>query len=151
MRSSAIILLSMMFSCSGAGPSPVDAGGVDSGVDAGPLCSGVPTRITQYTCVGQGEPGSARCEATLEAAVAAHFQSCDAGLGIVGHLSLGECPPLKSVRWTYGFPGDTYECFYPEDGGAAVGGINFSDHGVIVSGQVGDCSTIEPPMCRDGG
>lgn len=68
------------------------------------------------------------------------------------HLSVGECGAgLQAVRWVYGFPGDTYECVYPEDGGASVGGINYSDRGVFIAGQVGDCSTVEPPACRDGG
>jgi hypothetical protein len=141
----------VMGACSGGGSTQ------DSGVtaDAGPQCTGVPARLTQYTCVGQGEPGSAaqRCESTYEATVAAHFVgNCDAGPGILGHVSVGECGEgLRAVRWVYGFPGDTYECVFPGDGGAVVGAINFSERGVFVSGQVGDCSTVAPSSCRDGG
>ncbi|MDP1821630.1 MAG: hypothetical protein Q8L48_00225 [Archangium sp.] len=147
MRLATVLLLS---ACAGTPPAP-DAG-TDAGLDAGPLCRGVPARLTEYLCVEPGGAGAPRCEPTLAAAVAAHFTgNCDAGPGILGHLSLGECPTLESVRWVYGFPGDTYECFYERDGGPSVGGINFSDHGVIVAGQVGDCSTITPSTCRDGG
>ena len=140
----------VMCACSAAGPEAVDAGLAD----AGAVCTGVPARITQFLCVANGAPGSAtqRCESTPEATVAAHFVgNCDAGPGILGHVSVGECEGgLRAVRWVYGFPGDTYECVFPEDGGA-VGAINFSDRGVIVSGQVGECSTVAVSACRDGG
>lgn len=144
MRSLFVLLL---VGCSGPGPTPSDAGTAET--DAGPRCLGVPSLLTQFTCVGQGEPGSARCtEPTLKAAVTAHFSNCDAGPGILGHLSVGDCGGgLRAVRWVYGFPGDTYECVYASDGGASVGGINFGDRGVFVSGQVGDCSTEPPAMC----
>lgn len=149
-----LFIASVLCACAGT-PSPPDAGtdaGIGIDTDAGARCEGVPARITEYRCVELGAAGSARCEPTLAAAVAAHFTgNCDAGPGILGHLSLGECPTLESVRWVYGFPGDTYECFYERDGGAAVGGINFSDRGVIIAGQVGGCSTLAPPACRDGG
>ena len=158
MRSPALCLL-ILVGCSGTPPG-ADAGsdsGIDAGddvIDAGPRCFGVPATLTQYTCVGMGEPGSARCtEPNFEAAVAANFRNdCDAGPGILGHLSVGECNPgLKAVRWVYGVPGDTYECFYPTDGGVAVGGINYGDRGVFVSGSVAVCPTEPPSMCRDGG
>ena len=144
MRAASLFLV--LSACSPTAPRPADAG-----VDGGPTCLDVPSRITEFTCVELGGPGAARCEPTLAAAVTAHFAGCDAGPGIVGYLSVGECSTLESVRWTYGFPGDTYECFYERDGGPFVGGINFSDRGVLVAGQVGDCSTLAPPACRDGG
>ncbi len=131
--------------CSGAMPGPVDSG---TTVDAGADCQGVPARLTQYTCIAMGQPGAARCEPSAEAALAAHFQGCDAGPGILGHASVGECGSgLVAVRWVYGPPGDTLECIYPNDGGAAVGGINYGERGVFVSGQVGDCTTVAPATC----
>ena len=139
---------SLLLALAACAPTP---GPTDSGVDAGPRCVDVPSRLTEFTCVEVGAPGSARCEPTLAEAVTAHYAGCDAGPGIVGYLSLGECATLDSVRWTYGFPGDTYECFYERDGGPSVGGINFSDRGAFVAGHVGDCSTLAPPACRDGG
>lgn len=143
------LLTTTLVACSGASStdSGVDSG--SNGIDAGPTCTGVPARLTQFTCVERTV--AAPCETTLAATVSRHFANCDAGLGIVGHLSLGECADLDSVRWTYGFPGDTYECFYARDGGAWVGAINFSDHGVLAGGHVGDCASREPAMCRDGG
>ncbi len=128
-------------------PPAVDAGSPD----AGPRCEGVPTRLSQSQCVGVGTAGAPPCDSSAAAAISAHFGNCDAGPGILGHLSVGECGSLEVVRWVYGFPGDTYECFYPRDGGAPVGGINFSDHGVIVAGEIAECTTLAAPACRDGG
>jgi hypothetical protein len=94
---------------------------------------------------------SSICGASFASTVAAHYQGCDAGPGIVGYLGVSDCGEFATVSWTYGFPGDTYECFYPRDGGSAVGALNFSDHGVLAAGRVGDCVSGPPSMCRDGG
>lgn len=75
--------------------------------------------------------------------------SCDAGPGILGYLAEGVCPDgLVSVSWVYGFPGDTYECFYGEDGGTLVGLINFSDRGPRLAGRVSECVAQPAPACR---
>lgn len=141
-----VVLLS---ACSGTGPSD---GGTDGGGDAGtPVCTGVPARLTQYTCVEASYLHPLACKDTFEATLAEHTVDCDAGPGILGHVAVGDCVELRSVSWVYGFPGDTYECFYARDGGAWTGGINYSDHGVLVTGHVGDCAPQEAPGCRDGG
>lgn len=141
-------LLAALAACSGAGPS--DAG-ADAGLDAGPECTGVPARLTEYTCVETSLLTDVACRASLATTLSEHTADCDAGPGIVGYVSVNDCGALESVSWTYGFPGDTYECFYGRDGGAFTGGINYSDHGVLVTGQVGDCTALGAPSCRDGG
>ncbi|MEW5738186.1 MAG: hypothetical protein AB1938_04635 [Myxococcota bacterium] len=140
--------------CSGA--SGVDAGGpdagVDGGLDAGAECVGVPAHLTQSTCVAATGRYPIGCEATFEATLAQRTNvDCDAGPGILGYVAVGECAELASVSWVYGFPGDTYACFYAKDGGAWTGGINYSDRGVFLAGTVGDCAAQPPPACRDGG
>jgi len=143
-----LVLVGWLFAaCSGAGPT--DAGVPDAGIDAGPECFGVPPRLSA-TCVGL-DTFSSICGALFSSTVSAHFQGCDAGEGIVGYLGVSDCGEFATVSWTYGFPGDTYECFYPRDGGTVVGALNFSDHGVLAAGRVGDCVSGPPSMCRDGG
>lgn len=129
--------------CSGALAS------ADGGVDAGPVCTGVPASLTQYTCLGVGSMSA--CKDSLATTLSEHPADCDAGLGVVGYVSVNDCGGLESVSWTYGFPGDTYECFYGADGGAFTGGINYSDRGVFVAGQIGACTAQGAPSCRDGG
>lgn len=135
--------------CSGGGPA--DAGDTDGGQDAGPVCTGVPARLTQYTCVETSFLTDVACRTSLETTLSEHTADCDAGPGIVGYVSVNDCGALESVSWTYGFPGDTYECFYGRDGGAFTGGINYSDHGVLATGHVGECTALGAPSCRDGG
>jgi hypothetical protein len=142
----------VLAACSGASAS--DAGtdaGSDGGADAGPVCTGVPARLTQYTCVEATFPFPITCEATFEATLAQQTANCDAGPGIQGYVAEGDCVDLRSVSWVYGFPGDTYECFYARDGGAWTGGINFSDRGTFIGGHVGDCAPKPTAACRDGG
>ncbi|GMU59666.1 MAG: hypothetical protein AMXMBFR34_14290 [Myxococcaceae bacterium] len=154
MRKSLICAL-WLAGCSGA--SGTDGGttdaGTDAGVDAGAQCFGVPPRLTQYTCVAATGRYPITCEATLEVTLAQHPANldCDAGPGVLGYAAVGECPESSSVSWVYGFPGDTYECFYAKDGGAWTGGINSSDRGVFLAGTVGDCPPRPVPACRDGG
>jgi hypothetical protein len=142
--------------CSGASP-PDDAGvdgGVDAGSDAGqPVCFGVPANVTSFTCVAAETPYTDWCLATVEQTLAAQTTDCDAGAGIVGYVSELSCADLRAAAWTYGFPGDTFECFYPRDGGALSGFINYSDHGTLVGGTVGGdgCTPLAAPSCRDGG
>ena len=138
----------VLAACSGASAS--DAGS-DGGEDAGPVCTGVPARLTQYECVEAQYLSPVACKATFDETLALHTADCDAGPGIVGYVAEGSCADLRSVSWVYGFPGDTYECFYARDGGARTGGINCSDHGVLVTGHVGDCPAMAAPACRDGG
>jgi hypothetical protein len=138
----------VLAACSGASPSD---GGVDAGADAGPVCTGVPARLTQYTCVEATLSYPSTCQASFEATLAQQTADCDAGPGIVGYVAEGDCADLRSVSWVYGFPGDTYECFYARDGGAWTGSINYSDRGVFLGGHVGDCTPRPPPTCRDGG
>lgn len=156
MRRSFVALGGAVFLSACAGLDATDAGqvdaGRDAGADAGPVCTGVPATLTQYTCLAAAFPYPSPCQATLEATLAQRQNvDCDAGPGIVGYVGVGECADLRSVAWVYGFPGDTYECFYARDGGAWTGGINFSDRGTFVGGHVGGCPQQAPPACRDGG
>lgn len=144
------LMLMLVVGC--AGPTPEPDAGVDAGNDAGPSCSGVPARLVgQSTCVELGEFAAQTCGASAAAALASHAASCDAGPGVPGYVAEGSCPDgLVSVAWVYGFPGDTYECFYAADAGL-VGLINFSDHGPLVAGRVSECTPRPAPSCRDGG
>lgn len=121
----------------------VDAG-VDAGaVDAGPECFDVPPRF-QATCGSLDFYRTYACKPTAAETVQAHLGLCDAGY----FLTRGECgASLESARWQYGPIGDTYECFYARDGGALVGAINFSDHGTLAAGTVGDCAATSVNVC----
>jgi hypothetical protein len=135
--------------CVGAGVG--DAGAPDAGsADAGPVCVGVPASYGAL-CLELARPLSNSCAPTRAAAVAQQVVDCDAGPGFLGFVSVGTCAELESVSWVYGFPGDTMSCFYGPDGGALVGLLNLSDHGVLAAGHVGDCAQQAPASCRDGG
>lgn len=120
---------------------------VDAGLDAGPVCRGADPSAQ---CV-ELSTFSSTCGASRAAVIAREFRGCDAGPGIVGYLGVGDCGAVETVEWTYGFPGDTYRCFYGGDGGALLGALNLSDHGVLAAGTVSACAATAPSQCRDGG
>lgn len=144
MRRSLLMACWGLWACSGGGA--FEAGAQpDAGTSAVTevQCTGVPARLNAR-CVGL-DTFEGICGPTREATLTQQFTACDAG------VTAGECADLQSVRWVYGFPGDSYECFYAPDGGGLQGAINHSDHGVLAAGRVGECTPQAPPQCRDGG
>jgi hypothetical protein len=151
MRWIALLTLAL-FGCGPGGSSDAGTDGGPDGGDGGAVCTGVPAHLTQYTCEAATFPYPITCEATWAETLAARTGiDCDAGPGVGGHVAVSHCDGLDSVSWVYGFPGDTYQCFYLTDGGAWTGGINYSDRGVFLAGHLADCTDELPPACRDGG
>ncbi len=109
----------------------------------GPTCIGAPSTAM---CVDGA--GFTQCRASAALTLSEHAADCDAGAGIVGYVAQGDCGELESVTWTYGFPGDTMECFYERDGGVFTGGLNFTDRGVLASGRVASCTYQPTASCR---
>lgn len=126
-------------------PPGVDAGfgdaGLDGGsLDAGPVCNGVYAGLQVAFCV---ELDFYQRYACKPSALQTFTANCDAGAP-----EAWSCGALEAVSYTYGPFGDAYRCFYPPDGGALVGAINFSDRGVLVAGSIAECTPRTAPACN---
>lgn len=122
-------------------PGPQGDAGVDAGsVDAGPRCEGVYPGLQVAYCVELDFYRRYACQPSAQQTFAAE---CDGGMA-----QTWSCGALEAVSYTYGPIGDTYRCFFPPDGGALVGAINFSDHGVLVAGTIAECAPRTAPACN---
>lgn len=113
------------------------------------VCGALPSHVATATCIAPA--AFAECGADFDSVNVPIAVDCDAAHGIFGHAAEGSCGDVKALRWTYGQPGDTRECFYAADGGAFVGGLNFTDRGVVfATGTTASCTWAPTAGC-DGG
>ncbi|MGV3625498.1 MAG: hypothetical protein ACO1OB_32100 [Archangium sp.] len=111
-------------------------------------CAPFPPNV-QASCVPDSRFSS--CGASIQSVASFVAVDCDAPHGVLGYAAEGSCGDLKSFRWTYAQTGDTRECFFAVDGGAFVGGLDFTDGGVFAAGTTASCTWSETAACRDGG
>lgn len=142
MKLRGVLGLWVVVSACGPGPVTADAGLVeDAGglvADAGPTCTGIPSNQPFVACVALDFYETTACKPSAAETLSAYDGGCatDAGTGTTLTWTCGE---LVGVQYQYGPFGDAYRCFYPPDGGALVGAINFSDRGALVAGRIAEC------------
>lgn len=118
-------------------------------LDCRELCGPFPSNVTAATCVDESR--FANCGADFASVNIPVTVDCGAAQGVLGHAAEASCGNVNAVRWTYAQTGDTRECFFAADGGAFVGGLDFTDRGVFGNGTTASCTWSPVASCRDGG